>query len=116
MQNKIDLPDDDAALIKVLIQYLYELEYDPKLSSDPAPRQEVTFYGGEDVSDKYHYVFPHTCPTPYCPGHHMNVCPHHTCIEASCDDSCEDYDLSTGRSFRYRRNGHDTLAKLQEMT
>lgn len=33
-ENKIDLSDDDSAMIKLLIQYFYESDYGPKLPDD----------------------------------------------------------------------------------
>ncbi|KAF2846095.1 hypothetical protein T440DRAFT_522029 [Plenodomus tracheiphilus IPT5] len=34
-RNEVQLPDDEPAMIKLFMQYLYEGEYEPKLPGDP---------------------------------------------------------------------------------
>ncbi|KAF2807560.1 uncharacterized protein BDZ99DRAFT_447950 [Mytilinidion resinicola] len=73
--GKIDLPEDEPAIVKLLMQYLYEGEYDPAL---PPEAQKPTM------------EFPHSCSTfPY---HRCcsTVCPHHTC-GIHCGANCRDF-------------------------
>jgi hypothetical protein len=69
--GKIDLPDDDPAVVKLFIQFLYEDEYDPKI-----PEEATIAYTSR--GDGYTYDFPHTCGD-WCTGWKRNVCPHHYC-------------------------------------
>lgn len=59
--NVIDLPEDDPAIIRLLIQYLYEGDYDPK----PPTRSEEEILKEYIISIKESfgpsYDFPHTC-------------------------------------------------------
>jgi hypothetical protein len=92
-KGEIDLPEDDPAVIKLLIQYLYEGEYDPRLpdwASDVViakPERPKTNPNGLP----YRYDFPHTCGFDR-QVHH--VCPHHTCVQSmfgqpsGCGHSC----------------------------
>ncbi|KAH7091580.1 hypothetical protein FB567DRAFT_436686, partial [Paraphoma chrysanthemicola] len=99
VESRIDLPEDDPATIKLLIEYLYEAEYDPRLP-DSNESSNVTdpvkpFVKGPKDAD-YHYNFPHTCQ-PGCPTPHHMVCPHHECGErdGDCDDDCVDFICTT---------------------
>lgn len=90
-ENKIDLPEDEPDTVKVLIQYLYEGEYDPKLpdgklSSDVVDPVAPVVSGPK--KDGFHYRFPHTCARG-CRSYH-NVCPHHSC-STQCADDCVDF-------------------------
>ncbi|KAH3919350.1 hypothetical protein HBI56_025590 [Parastagonospora nodorum] len=99
-EGKIDLPEDEPKIIKLLIQYLYEGEYEPRLSdASPiatAPRGDMShrevvrtdnYNTGYDR--KYAYSFPHTCDSN---GHctKLCICPHHICCNA-CGYSCRDF-------------------------
>jgi hypothetical protein len=77
--------------VKLLVQYLYEGEYDVKLtdikladmahSAKPALRVNKR-YG-------YHYFFPHTCQNGQCSQPFL--CPHHYCDGDECMSSCVDF-------------------------
>ncbi|KAJ4359155.1 hypothetical protein N0V95_002407 [Ascochyta clinopodiicola] len=59
--DKIDLPEDDPSIVKLLVQYLYEAEYEPVFTKhDPSQpivkRVEIT----SSRIQGYHYCFPHT--------------------------------------------------------
>jgi hypothetical protein len=82
--GKIDLPEDEPAVVKLLMQYLYEGEYEPLL-----PDTESSGTIGKAVAkataprpDKapngryYNYGFPHTCVK-----HYAQTCPHHNCAD-----------------------------------
>ncbi|KAI4659343.1 uncharacterized protein J4E78_005770 [Alternaria triticimaculans] len=80
----VDLPKDEPAIVKLLIQYLYEGEYEPLLldgESSLAPASAKV----NDTRPKhnhnglaYSYDFPHTCDTNNICSSSF-VCPHHTC-------------------------------------
>jgi hypothetical protein len=60
-EGKVDLPEDERSIVKLLVQYLYEGEYDPKLpDSDCMDEVREIVYTGRKLSG-YHYKFPHTC-------------------------------------------------------
>jgi hypothetical protein len=85
----IDLSDNEPVIVKLLVQYLYEAEYDPILSGF-APEWD------------YGITPPHTCsdstskvnlrrgrPSGY--SHcQAQVCPHHRCGDY-CDSNCEEF-------------------------
>ncbi|KAF2134918.1 hypothetical protein P153DRAFT_279961, partial [Dothidotthia symphoricarpi CBS 119687] len=82
-ESKVDLPEDEPPDVKLLIQYMYESEYEPTLES--MTEQLSTFQGVKKLG--YHYQFPHTCTPPNCPDEYM-VCPHHECRPNSCNENC----------------------------
>ncbi|KAF2134922.1 hypothetical protein P153DRAFT_329795 [Dothidotthia symphoricarpi CBS 119687] len=83
----IDLPEDDPDVIKLLIQYLYEGEYEPLLPTDGSegslprkvaqpkiiPPPSTSGYGQAPMT----YDFPHSCEYGYC--NYPRLCPHHIC-------------------------------------
>jgi hypothetical protein len=78
----IDLPDEPA-VIKLLMQYLYEGEYDPLLpdieSLGTIGKAAAKVRPAKALDGKnYNYGFPHTCDSH---GHCYSnyVCPHHVC-------------------------------------
>jgi hypothetical protein len=86
----INLPEDEPEIVKLLIQYLYEGEYEPLLpdsESSIAP-PPVKIGAPRPIrspdGDIYSYNFPHTCRG----NAHSYICPHHTCI------------VSTGSPYR----------------
>jgi hypothetical protein len=83
-ENKIDLPEDNPAIIDILIRFLYEGEYEPK-----SPR---TIMGHipliVPVDERYHQQFPHTCERlGVCEHPRYRVCPHHQCSEYFCGET-----------------------------
>jgi hypothetical protein len=85
----INLPEDEPEIVKLLIQYLYEGEYEPLLPDSEssialspvkigAPRP-IRTPGG----DVYSYDFPHTC-SGRARCSRPSICPHHTCINGFC--------------------------------
>jgi hypothetical protein len=77
--GKIDLPDDDREAVKLLVQYLYEADYEPKISNVAATNIKKT--------SGFSYGFPHSCHgcNPY--YQQRNICPHHICGQ-QCDYDC----------------------------
>ncbi|EAT77701.2 hypothetical protein SNOG_14849 [Parastagonospora nodorum SN15] len=65
-EGKIDLPEDEPAVVNLLIQYLYGGEYDPKLPDGGCSAEvtEIQYTGDRD--SYYHYKFPHTCGSNGC--------------------------------------------------
>ncbi|KAJ6197807.1 hypothetical protein J3E72DRAFT_395355 [Bipolaris maydis] len=63
----LDLPEDEPETVKLLIQYLYEGEYEPQLPPAAESLSTTAIYTpvkrGKSSSKKpdYHLVFPHTC-------------------------------------------------------
>jgi hypothetical protein len=73
--------------VKLLVQYLYEGEYDIKLtdmahSAQPVVRVNTQFR-------YYDYSFPHTCRNGNCPN--PDLCHHHDCYSSKCNASCVDF-------------------------
>ncbi|PVI05397.1 hypothetical protein DM02DRAFT_650738 [Periconia macrospinosa] len=86
-ENKIDFPDDEPAIIKLLIQYLYDGEYDPIMAvvfrmggmeAEENLRKEL-----HATNPKWTYEFPHTCGLHTC----YNTCPHHATVTDRSDIS-----------------------------
>jgi hypothetical protein len=92
-EGKVDLPEDDPKITKLLVQYIYEGEYEPKLPDGgcmPEECKEIVYTGHRNSN--YTYKFPHTCighcTTRVCP-HHM--CPNHCagkCTDLICQSCC----------------------------
>lgn len=81
-EAKIDLSDNDATMVKLLMQYLYEADYEPALpsfeASPPLDAQTAS----------------HTCNTGFsnCRSHmpSRNVCCHHKCGH-QCSYDCNNF-------------------------
>ncbi|KAI4710214.1 hypothetical protein J4E89_004665 [Alternaria sp. Ai002NY15] len=81
----IDLPEDEPAIVKLLVQYLYEGEYEPLLPDGESSLalSSVDLKKSRPKHDlngtPYNYNFPHSCTgrNSYC--YQPHVCPHHTC-------------------------------------
>jgi hypothetical protein len=86
--SKVDLPEDEPTIVKPLIDYMYECEYEPKLPDGKVSREldEAPTVTGPKL-DGLNYDFPHTC-TPNCPNPRHLVCQHHKCIEDTCREQC----------------------------
>jgi len=95
-QGKINLPEDEPAIVALLFQYIYEAEYDPPLSDAPVTSHlEViqTQLNNARRGEKYSYEFPHTCHHNWSNDEncsHSSVCPHHVCIHV-CGSTCRDF-------------------------
>jgi hypothetical protein len=81
----INLPEDEPPIVKLLIQYLYEGEYEPLLpdSESSVALSPVKIGALRPIRSSggfiYSYDFPHTCS-----GNAQSyICPHHTCIRAA---------------------------------
>ncbi|KAF1831388.1 hypothetical protein BDW02DRAFT_56675 [Decorospora gaudefroyi] len=90
---KVDLSEDEPAIVKLAIQYFYEADYEPKLAD--SQKAFVPFYTAETTPvvrmpkfNSYHYIFPHTCEE-HCII--PNICPHHTCYMGECRVDCVDF-------------------------
>ena len=92
----VDLPEDDPEIVKILVQYLYEGEYEPILPSADALTLTVAVptpvKRGKLSSrrQEYSYSFPHTCYDrgDYCSNERL--CPHHCCGE-QCNHTCREF-------------------------
>jgi hypothetical protein len=86
--RRVDLPEDEESIVKLLINYLYEGDYEPKLPDGKVAGEpdEVATATGPKV-DEYHYTFPHTC-RPKCPSPEYQVCQHHSCTMDTCGEKC----------------------------
>ena len=101
----IDLPEDEPELVELLIQYLYENEYEPRLYREVSSKEEhdettstILVVGGRKDAD-YHYGFPHTCGYN-CLGRRHLVCPHHRCGRESCGKTCVNFICETCCSLK----------------
>lgn len=80
----IDLPGDEPEITKLLVQYLYEAEYNPVLPTDSQVR---TSTAAPPQEAGYKYDFPHSCQNGTSPSDWFDdtctekVCPHHTCAD-----------------------------------
>jgi hypothetical protein len=89
---KVDLPEDDPAIVTLLIQYIYEAEYEPMLVD--SRKAFVTLVPAETTpvvrvnkQRGYHYTFPHSCDGP-CDN--ARVCHHHNC-NSTCGHDCSNF-------------------------
>lgn len=101
------MADDEPGVVKLLMQYFYEGEYEPKISdfessavtvAKRTPKKPVRGYLPPHMRG-YTYTFPHSCYGEDCSA--PNVCPHHTC-PTDCRDigsECYMYICSTCRPF-----------------
>jgi hypothetical protein len=81
--------------VKLLIQYLYEAEYEPKLADSrrafvPPIPAETTPVVRVNKQKGYHYTFPHSCNNKYA-CYTSHVCHHHQCGRNDCDTDCVDF-------------------------
>jgi hypothetical protein len=113
-ENKIDLPEDNPAIIDILIRFLYEGEYEPK-----SPR---TIMGHipliVPVDERYHQQFPHTCERlGVCEHPRYRVCPHHQCSEYFCGGDCRGFVCKECTGFESHDDPSDLLlhVKLYEV-
>lgn len=96
----IDLPEDEPGTIKLLIQYLYEGEYEPFLP--PAAVQTVIVApatpikrGKQSVKrQEYTLSFPHTCYDRNKDCCSPRICPHHYCGN-DCFYTCSGFTCET---------------------
>jgi hypothetical protein len=81
-EGRIDLPDDEPAIIKLMIDYIYSAEYEPHLPRD------ISKIAASDVRPK------HSCKSGHmaCPNYGASrlVCSHHTC-GISCAFTCDGF-------------------------
>lgn len=73
------MPDDDREAVKLLVQYLYEADYEPKISD--------ALVGKIYKASGFSYGFPHNCHSCELYYPDRNICPHHTCGQ-HCDYDC----------------------------
>ncbi|KZM22844.1 uncharacterized protein EKO05_0001087 [Ascochyta rabiei] len=106
----IDLSDNEPAIVKLLIQYLYEAEFDPAL---PSPEMETE--NNIPPQDT-----PHTCSRKdkyQCSkaSRYRQVCPHHYC-GSQCDFDCSEFSCGECSSSAVDGAGHLLVfAKMYEM-
>ncbi|KAH7366587.1 hypothetical protein BKA66DRAFT_193310 [Pyrenochaeta sp. MPI-SDFR-AT-0127] len=89
-EAKIDLPEDEPAVVKLLIQFLYEGEYEPKLPDSEYRKADGSYTVTAPKVSRFHYQFPHTCRRG-CPAPDYDVCPHHSCKHDTCKEKCENF-------------------------
>lgn len=81
----IDLPEDEPEIVKLLVQYLYEGEYEPVLPStdveNTATALTTPAKRGKASTKKQQYSldFPHTCSNRDYDCYSPRICPHHYC-------------------------------------
>ncbi|KAA8626527.1 BTB domain containing protein [Pyrenophora tritici-repentis] len=87
-EDRVNLPEDHPAIIKLLVQFLYEGEYEPKLLKEIAGRIPLIVPAVKD----FHYVFPHTCEQlGRCRASKWGVCHHHDCNPDTCGNACRGF-------------------------
>jgi hypothetical protein len=75
-ENTLRLLDSDQRAVKLMMDYLYEGEYEPKLPAGCASIFGTKPHFTGEMKDDYLYLFPHTCRKALCK---TKVCPHHHC-------------------------------------
>jgi hypothetical protein len=91
--DKVDLPEDEPETVKLLIQYLYEGEYEPFLPPVAPPASTVVVSTPDkrkkssSKNMEYNFVFPHTCYDRYGDCGNPRLCPHHHCGN-DCNYAC----------------------------
>lgn len=95
--NSLKFPakDDCPGPVKLMIQYMYEGDYTPKLSQGPdvninQPRPVYDWTGSW-----YTYDFPHACDNSGSSCSRFLICPHHNCEQYRCGFSCTAYTCDT---------------------
>lgn len=92
----IDLSEDEPEVVALLVQYLYEGEYDPTLAPaamptvTPALSTPVKRSKKEPKKQKYSFCFPHTCIAQNCSCTDNRLCPHHRC-GYDCACTCKEF-------------------------
>ena len=92
----IDLSEDEPEIVALLIQYMYEGEYDPALPSTTKQAAATVLTTpvkrGEAVQKQglYSYSFPHTCSHQHHNCLDDRICPHHRC-GYHCEFICREY-------------------------
>jgi hypothetical protein len=85
-ESRINLPDDEPLVIKLMIDYIYAAEYEPLLPLD------IHKISASDTRSK------HSCKSGHkaCPNYGASrlVCQHHTC-GISCAFTCKDFVCDT---------------------
>ncbi|KAF3011203.1 hypothetical protein E8E13_011610 [Curvularia kusanoi] len=97
-QGIIDLSDNDPAIVDLLLQYIYEAEYDPILAAPPAGHSCSQYINGHVCGD-----YGERC-----------ICDHHTCGE-DCNYNCEDFVCSDCVELKGDSSQLLTHAKMFEM-
>ena len=93
-EGHIDLPVDDHAIVKLLMQYLYEGEYDPILSLDSDFQVQATSIKAKkskSTAKTPTSIFPHDCQrNSWNQCHEPLLCAHHTC-GINCTVNCNNF-------------------------
>ncbi|KAL5115329.1 hypothetical protein ACEQ8H_006774 [Pleosporales sp. CAS-2024a] len=92
-EGKVDLPEDNPELVKLLVHYLYAGEYFPWLPDGGCMELVRTFKYTGHRQGGYHYKFPHTCRPGGCNG--GQVCQHHDCRDHYYNHPCKDFVCSS---------------------
>lgn len=89
-ESKVDLPEDDPAIVKLLIQFLYENDYETKdLTIKSDTRAAKALRASRSPSDfEFLLDFPHTCSGD-CRYPFHAICPHHYCT--NCNGTCVNF-------------------------
>ncbi|KAL6703611.1 hypothetical protein ACN47E_009471 [Coniothyrium glycines] len=117
--SKIDLPEDEPDMVKLLIGYLYTGEYEPRLSPDEGNdilANNLKRYGLSPKNTNgstYSYKFPHTCSAKDRGCEEPYVCPHHYCYNTDYSYSNDTKTCSYGcKSFTCEKCYRVTLPEV----
>ncbi len=93
---RIDLASFDPAMIKLMLDFMYEDEYEPRLPKKRNGR--IVVPKAKQTNAFAHYKFPHSCEQScalYKRGPlydaQCQVCSHHECDRLTCDFSCKNF-------------------------
>ncbi|KAJ6191818.1 hypothetical protein J3E72DRAFT_280334 [Bipolaris maydis] len=126
-QANINLPNDEPAVVKLGVKYLYtgDYTYDPQELPKPSSLVLALWEkpSHNEEGEPYTYDFPHSCcdrgRKTQCPP----LCPHHQCGAGVCDNkcfefvcgSCEDGDYSPYSTTRSLAEDLLVHTKMYEM-
>lgn len=90
--NVIDLPEDEPNIVKKLVQYFYESDYQLSLiGASPVSIKNDVLPRCDNDGVAYSYSFPHTCESLMMRAcDESSICPHHTC-GTHCDYDCRSF-------------------------
>lgn len=98
--NKVDLSDVEGDVLKLLLQYLYQGEYDPRLTDGKRSKDAPVYNYTGDRKHGYSYNFPHSCEQEGFSKRYNRscnerfLCSHHICGD-DCRYDCKNFVCET---------------------
>ncbi|RYN37615.1 hypothetical protein AA0119_g11868 [Alternaria tenuissima] len=88
-EGKVDLTQDEPEIVRLLVEYLYENDYEAESDEKRKQKQAAKDLRSQLNSDRnrYELYFPHNLGYYHSPN---SVCPHHRCVTSS-PQNCVDF-------------------------